>query len=161
MAIFEPVSAEYSRCNLAAWKHLQLPAEWLLQMFFHSACNGKLCGGKEGKCGDALYGVYRDYYRLRGSGPAPFPSAAWRKYKEGYLAGGVRPVHHSEEYRSREKPAYRIVKREYEKLLPVLQKLATIQEQATKSKPLGQESSPSTAGRRRERPPLPPFYPGC
>ena len=42
----------------------------------------------------------------------------------------MRPVHHSEEYRSREEPAYRIVKREYEKLLPVLQKLATLQEQA-------------------------------
>ena len=130
MAVFEPISPEYSRCNLAAWKHLQLPVEWLFQMFLHSATENSAAEKRENA--ETLFMEYLEVVTAcADQGLLPFTSAAWRRYKEEYLAGGVRPVHHSEEYRLREKPAYRIVKREYEKLLPVLQKLATIREQAT------------------------------
>ena len=53
-------------------------------------------------------------------GVLPFNNVVWRRYLESYLAGGVRPVHHSKLYRLREQPAYRIVKREYERVLPIL-----------------------------------------
>jgi uridine kinase len=154
MAVFEPVSAEYSRCNLAAWKHRQLPPEWLFRMFWHSARDNSVPGNsvsdnygpddfvqssstpgnpapEKRKNREALFTEYlATVTAWAEQGLLPFPGATWCTYLEEYLAGGIRPVHHSEEYRSREEPAYRIVKREYEKLLPVLQKLATLQEQA-------------------------------
>jgi len=122
--IFEPISKEYSRCNLAAWKYLQLPPEWLFRIFHHSAAE---------KRGDRVE-LFLEYLEIvtacADQGLLPFTGAAWRRYKESYLAGGVRPVHHSASYRRREKPAYRIVKREYERLLPVWQRLAALPDQA-------------------------------
>ena len=62
-------------------------------------------------------------YRLLRSVPkrcASFDSGEWRSYLDHYLAGGVRPLHHSAPYRLREQPAYRVIKREYERLVPVL-----------------------------------------
>lgn len=146
--VFEPISAEYSRCNLAAWKHRQLPPEWLFRMFWHSAPVNSTTGNsvpknfaqdnsvpdnsppEKRKKAEVLFTDYlATVTACADRGLLPFTGAAWCRYLEEYLAGGVRPVQHSEEYRLREQPAYRIVKREYEKLLPVLQKLATIQEQ--------------------------------
>jgi uridine kinase len=151
--VFEPISAEYSRCNLAAWKYWQLPPEWLFRMFFHSAPDNYVPGNsvpknfaqdnsvpdnfppEKRKDAETLFTEYLETVSACAEqGLLPFPGPAWRKYLEEYLAGGVRPVHHSEAYRLREEPAYRIVKREYEKLLPVLQKLATLQEQARQEK---------------------------
>lgn len=137
--VFEPISAEYSRCNLAAWKQLQLPPEWLFQIFFHSAPGNSVLDNsapgnsvpEKGKNAEALFMEYLAIVTAcADQGLLPFSGATWRKYLEEYLAGGVRPVHHSEAYRLKEEPAYRIVKREYEKLLPVLQKLAAIRERA-------------------------------
>ncbi|HHT48594.1 MAG TPA: hypothetical protein GXZ98_04800 [Firmicutes bacterium] len=120
ITVFEPISAEYSRCNLAAWKDLQLPPEWLCQIFIHSASAKR----------EKAEVLFREYLEIVAAcadqALLPFTGASWRRYQESYLAGGVRPVHHSKPYRLRERPAYRVVKRKYEQLLPVLQKLAAI-----------------------------------
>lgn len=122
--LFEPISAEYSRCNLAAWKCSKLPLEWLFQIFYHSASEKR-------EKAETLLGEYLDIVTACADNDLlPFSTAVWRRYKNDYLAGGVRPVHHSEPYRLREHPAYRLVKREYEKLLPVLQMLAAFSDQA-------------------------------
>jgi uridine kinase len=124
MEVFEEISAEYSRCNLAAWKYLQLPPEWLFRIFYHSAAEKR-------KDAALLFREYLDTVTACADNDLlPFTGAAWRRYKDSYLAGGVRPVHHSEAYRLSEDPAYRIVKREYEKVLPVLQRLAALPDQA-------------------------------
>ena len=118
--VFEAISAEYSRCNLAAWKHAKLPPEWLFQMFCHSM-------SAERESAEPLFGEYLNIVTAGvNKGLLPFTSRAWRKYLESYLAGGVRPVHHSASYRISEHPAYRVVKREYGKLLPVLQTLVAL-----------------------------------
>ena len=118
--VFEPISAEYSRCNLAAWKQLQLPPEWLFQIFFHSAPGNSVLDNsapgnsvpEKGKNAEALFMEYLAIVTAcADQGLLPFSGATWRKYLEEYLAGGVRPAHHSEAYRLKEQPAYRIVKR--------------------------------------------------
>ncbi|NLW55221.1 MAG: hypothetical protein GX050_01140 [Firmicutes bacterium] len=122
--VFEPISPAYSRCNLAAWKDWQLPPEWLYQIFQHSATEKR----------EKVEPLFMEYLQIvtacAEQGILPFNSVAWRSYMDNYLADGVRPVHHSEAYRLREEPAYRIVKREYERLLPVLQRLVAIPKQA-------------------------------
>lgn len=124
MEVFEEISAEYSRCNLAAWKRRKLPPEWLFRMFDHSASEKR-------ENAAMLFMEYLDIVTACADNDLlPFSDAAWRRYKDSYLAGGVRPVHHSEPYRLSEHPAYRIVKREYGKLLPVLQRLAAFSDQA-------------------------------
>ena len=85
-------------------------------------------------------------------GLLPFSGATWRKYLEEYLAGGVRPVHHSEAYRLKEQPAYRIVKRTYEKLLPVLQKLAAIRERAIQEQTIQKRDSREEAIQKQAGP---------
>lgn len=120
MQVFEPVCYEYCRCNLPAWKHLNLPLEWLFQMFHHSALE---------KRGDAEV-IFMEYLDIittcANSANLPFSSEAWQKYRNAYITDGIRPVHHSEIYRATEHPAYRIVKSEFAMLLPVLQVLATL-----------------------------------
>lgn len=113
--LFEPISTEYSRCNLAAWKYWQLPPEWVFQIFQRSAAEKR----------EKAEPLFMEYLQIVTAcaerGVLPFNGVEWRRYMDCYLAGGVRPVHHSEAYRLREQPAYRIVKRGYEQLLPVLQ----------------------------------------
>src|SRR5690554_3017813 len=124
MEVFEAISAEYSRCNLAAWKRWKLLPEWLFQIFYHSALEKR-------ENAETLFKEYLDTVSACAQKDLlPFNIAVWRKYKDSYLVDGVRPVHHSEAYRLSEDPAYRIVKSEYLKLLPVLQKLAAFSDLA-------------------------------
>lgn len=124
MEVFEEISAEYRRCNLAAWKRWKLPPEWLFQMFYHSALEKR-------ENAEKLFMEYLDTVSACVQKDLlPFNIAVWRKYKDSYLVGGVRPVHHSEPYRRSEHPAYRLVKNEYGKLLPVLQRIAAFSDQA-------------------------------
>jgi uridine kinase len=156
--VFEPISAEYSRCNLAAWKQLQLPPEWLFQIFFHSAPGNSVLDNsapgnsvpEKGKNAEALFMEYLAIVTAcADQGLLPFSGATWRKYLEEYLAGGVRPAHHSEAYRLKEQPAYRIVKREYEKLLPVLQKLAAIRERVIQEQTIQEQAMGEKAAQKQ------------
>jgi uridine kinase len=122
--VFEPISAKFSRCNLAAWKEQHLPLEWLDRIFWHSASE------KREEAGPLFMEYLQTVTACAEQGVLPFNREEWRGYLDSYLAGGVRPVHHSEAYRQREKPAYRVVKREYERLLPVFQRLVAIPKQA-------------------------------
>lgn len=116
--VFEPISSEYSRCNLAAWKYWQLPPEELFQMFLRSASE------KRENAGPLFLEYLQVVTACTDKGVLPFTRVEWERYIDSYLAGGVRPVHHSAPYRLREQPAYRIIKREDEKLLPVLRRRA-------------------------------------
>ena len=176
MAVFEPVSAEYSQCNLAAWKHRQLPPEWLFRMFWHSARDNSVPGNsvsdnygpddfvqssstpgnpapEKRKNREALFTEYLATVTACGTGPAPFPGHL--VHVSGGVSGGrIRPVHHNEEYRSREEPAYGL-SNEYEKLLPVAKSprfRQAIQEQTVQShrhrRPGGRRPRPLAAPSR-------------
>lgn len=118
--VFEAISDEYSRCNIDAWKYLKLPSDWLLQMFYHTA---SIKRDKQ----EAFFMECLDIVaECVNGGFLPFNIEEWEKYRELYMAGGIRPVHHSETYRFNESPAYRIVKNEYVSLLALLQALASM-----------------------------------
>jgi len=111
--LYEPVSADIVRVNLASWKFHGFPAEWLFRMMAHSAVEKQ--GGEP---------LFRELLQ-KAETVVPFP-AAWKKYAEEYLKGDFSPVHHSEAYRQAEHPAYRIIGSHFVKLFPILQKAAEV-----------------------------------
>lgn len=115
--LFEDICKEYSRVNLAAWKEKGLPPQWIFQMFFLTA--------SEGSCGtEKLLDSYLEAVgELAIEGQLPFDSAQWEKYSREYKENGRHPVHHSDSYRKKEKPAYRIVHKSYVRLIPILSAL--------------------------------------
>ncbi|MBQ2879481.1 MAG: hypothetical protein IJE27_02195, partial [Anaerotignum sp.] len=111
--LYEPVSADVVRVNLAAWKYHGIPVAWLFRMMAHSAAE------KQG--GESLF---REL--LQKAEPiVPFP-AEWKAYMAEYLKGDLSPVHHSENYREKEQPAYRIIGSHFVPVFPILQKAAAV-----------------------------------
>lgn len=112
-ALYERISNEVCRINLSAWKGLNLPMEWLLQLFIHSC--------------KPLPNALNRFFAFLGSVDAlcaadalPFGMDEWKLAKEDYLRLGVHPVHHSDVYRAAEKPAYRVMDAAFLRLLPLL-----------------------------------------
>ena len=111
--LYERISNEVCRLNLQAWKGQNLPMEWLLQLFLHSC--------------KPLPNAQNRFFAFLGSVDAlcaadalPFGMDEWKIAKEEYLHKGVRPLHHSEIYREKEKPAYRVMDASFLRLLPLL-----------------------------------------
>lgn len=117
--VFEPLSGAYCRCDIAAWKGRGLPADWLWGMFAHTAAEGPPAGGTavHAACLAAVE-------TLAEAGELPFSAAAWRAFRRETPPAGV--PRHSETYRLRERPAYRVVDALYAPLLPVLETLAAL-----------------------------------
>ncbi len=112
-ALYERISNEVCRLNIRAWKGQSLPMEWLLQLFVRS-CR-------------PLPNAQNRFFAFLGSVDAlcaadglPFGSDEWKAAKEDYLREGVRPMHHSDAYRTAEKPAYRVMDTTFLRLLPLL-----------------------------------------
>ena len=113
--LWEPISVDICRVNLAAWKYHGMPVEWLFQMF--AASFGKRENGES---------LFWEYLKTAGSvWKAENRSAEeLETYLSDYMKEGLHPVHHSDIYREAEQPAYRIVDRKFEKLFPILRKVA-------------------------------------
>ena len=109
----EAISPELCRVNLRAWKAAGLPEEWLLHMFLDT-CQPR--PDWEARFEARL----ADLGALPGDGRLPFSADAWHREKQAYLAQGLHAVHHSDAYREREKPAYRLILSRYGRLLPLL-----------------------------------------
>jgi len=102
LPLTESIAPDICRVNLAAWKHATLPADWLAALFLQSCAplpDGPARMEKALGCLD----------RLAASGSLPFSAADWQREKQAYLAGGIRPLHHSDRYRQAEAPAYRVL----------------------------------------------------
>ncbi len=112
LPLFEVISPAIARANLAAWKAANLPAEWLFRMFLHTA--------KVPQGGDDLLSQHLAEASALLKEAAPFPCAAWEEALAAWRDAGMPAVHHSETYREQEKPAYRIVRREFMCILPIL-----------------------------------------
>ena len=119
--LYETISDDYVRINLAAWKKRELPSAWLLEMFKASAVKSPTAAEK-----------FEAYLTKAGTSlkRAGFSAQEWISFLENYREEGIKPVHHSEVYREKEQPAYRVVSSHFVRLLPILEKVAE-----TKSSP--------------------------
>lgn len=116
--LYENISPDFARVNIAAWKQRGLPARWLFEMFKASvapADNGRERLLENLKRAETLLPC------------AKISKVAWLEYITEYEKRSMPAVHHSEQYRRAEKPAYRLVHRRLLRLLPGLERLSTVQ----------------------------------
>ena len=113
----QPISADYCRISLPAWREAGFPADWLLRMFLLSA----QASAAEGQTHFSAY--LEESETLAAAGLLPFSSEALRDYLCAY--GKPHAVHHSDAYRAAEHPAYRVVTHACADLVPLLQKIAS------------------------------------
>lgn len=112
--LYEQIHDKVCRINLREWKRRNMPINWLFRMFVDSAVFTDIHGEENfSKC-------LKEAEELIKEGRFSFNLTDWEKAsKQG-------PVHHSEVYRQKEHPAYRIVCSRYIRLLPILEKLAEL-----------------------------------
>lgn len=108
--LFEDISENVSRVNLAAWKAANLPAEWLFRMFVHTT--SVPMGGA-----DLLAQYIAEAAAIAGHLPG------WDDALNTWRDAGMPAVHHTGAYRAVEHPAYRIVNGRFQCILPILQRL--------------------------------------
>ena len=108
--IFEPISPDVARVNIAAWKASGLPAEWLFRMFVHTA--SVPLGGES---------LLTQYIQEAAVVASTLPD--WQETLTTWQEAGMPAVHHSEAYRAGEHTAYRIVNGRFQCIMPLLQRL--------------------------------------
>ena len=109
--LFERISPDVCRVNLGAWKREGKSPELLFEMFKSSA--KIMHNGAE----EFEENLSTAHLILKEKMPA-FDEKAWQDFLSEYRKMGCPPVHHSDDYRGRENPHYRIVKiTELEKIL--------------------------------------------
>ena len=99
--VTEFIASEVCRVNLKAWKKLDLPWQWLFNLFVESASFSD---------GDARFISYVNEWRNFIDEEITYPTPPV-------------PVHHSQEYRDAEKPAYRVISGPWVRLIPILLQL--------------------------------------
>ena len=110
LPLFEAISENVARVNIAAWKAANLPAEWLFRMFVHTA--SVPMGGPE---------LLTQYITEATALVSHLPG--WEETLAAWQEAGMPAVHHTEAYRTAEHPAYRIVNGRFRCILPLLQQL--------------------------------------
>ncbi|MBE5810681.1 MAG: hypothetical protein E7318_07075 [Clostridiales bacterium] len=110
LPLFENISDNVARVNIAAWKAADLPAEWLFRMFVRTA--SVPMGGMT---------LLEQYIAEASAIVSDLPG--WDETLAAWRAAGMPAVHHSEAYRAGEHPAYRIVNGRFRCILPLLQRL--------------------------------------
>lgn len=115
---YEQIHPGVCRVSLRAWKREQLPLEWLFQMFAETAANPPEQGEQ----------VFRECLetveRLVGEREVNITGEQWNDFLLKYPLQQPQAVHHSENYRNREHPAYRLVCSRFIRVLPALQAIA-------------------------------------
>ncbi len=106
----EQISDNVTRINLASWKANNLPLDWLFNMFVASC--------KVENNGQEKFNEYLSMAeKIINTTKVNFNKEDWNNFLKDY---DNKAVHHSEQYRSKEKPAYRIVNSAYAELIPIL-----------------------------------------
>lgn len=112
----ENISDDICRINLSAWMYNSLPLEWLFNIFLMSSMKAP--------DGD---NVFEDSLSAADSmilnSIQNFSYFDWTQYLDEYKKNGIHAVHHSDEYRTNEKPAYRIINRKFTYLIPLLMQI--------------------------------------
>ncbi len=117
--LYEEISTNVCRVNLAPWKGSGVPEEWLFRMFVSSA---KKTAGSE----DLFFQYLKDAEGIVQNKKLSFGEDEWKVFVTKYKENGIRAVHHSEVYRDREKPAYRIIDSSFLRVFPILQKASVV-----------------------------------
>lgn len=101
--LYELLSDNYCRVNIAGWKYRNLSEESLLDLFFESVSNSKY-SVKEDICyvfklaADVIFdNCSKDFFK------------AWKDTLDEYIRSGIHAVHHSDHYREVYSPSYRVV----------------------------------------------------
>lgn len=115
LPLLESISENVSRANLSAWKASGLPAEWLFRMFVHTA--------SVPQDGADLLERYIAETSAVLAEAARFPLSAWEEVLGAWREAGMPAVHHTDAYRAKEQPAYRIVNARFGCILPILTRL--------------------------------------
>jgi len=111
----EYISPDVCRVNLGAWKRLGLNPDWLWNLFVSSVF-------EDSQTRKDIFENYLDQAgRQAQLGAFPFSNAKWENYIKEYTG---KPVRHSEIYREKEKPAYRILSGWAVTMLPILESMA-------------------------------------
>lgn len=113
--VFECLSDNVARVDLGVWKNIGMPGEWLFNMFAASAGVKKdafLDFKKYLLCAEEAF-----------DGKVCFGIDEWRGFLAEYRARGGGAVHHSDLYREKEKPAYRIVNGRFLRIFTLLERL--------------------------------------
>lgn len=112
--LYEQIHPGMCRVSLAAWKREQLPLEWLFRMFAETAANPP-------KQGEQVFRECLDTVERLVEGHAVHITVEeWKGFLAGYPQNRPEAVHHSENYRDREHPAYRLVCSRFLRVLPIL-----------------------------------------
>lgn len=122
LPLWEPISSQVCRVNLAAWKQRELPLEWIFRMF---AASASISVDRQQATDQFLaYLNTADMLIQTGQLPVSFLAEEWSDALSAYKKSGMTAVHHSDAYRQAEYPAYRIIRYEYVRLLPILEAVA-------------------------------------
>lgn len=113
--LYEPVSGDFARVNIAQWKQRGLKADWLFKLFCLSAVHDENSREK------LLQNIRTVECMLSHT---HISRVEWDEYITDYVNQGLPAVHHSDVYRQAERPAYRLVKLPLLRLLPVLELVA-------------------------------------
>ena len=117
--LYEYVSPDFCRVNIAAWKNCAMAKEWLFEMF-------RITAGQKSPANDNFSGFIKIAEETAKSGGFPFRYENWRRFIEDYEKNGIRPIHHSDNYRNNEYPAYRIISSQFIRLFPLLKDLSEL-----------------------------------
>ncbi|WP_101909859.1 uridine kinase family protein [Marasmitruncus massiliensis] len=117
--LYEKISPDRCRVNLFAWKERGLPPEWLFRMFAGSA---SMPSGTDAEFRRLL----KEAGLLCAAGAMPFSCHDWENELNTYWGAGGGAVHHSEQYRISEHPAYRLVCTRFIRLFPLLERMAKL-----------------------------------
>lgn len=117
--IAEFIAPEVCRVNLAAWKRLDLPWEWLFNLFVESAIAPMpAISYHSGLNPESMFYKYVN---------------EWSNFARDNELGLIfsfdenqkpQPIHHSQKYRDAEKPAYRVISGAFTGLIPILAALS-------------------------------------
>lgn len=119
LPLTSPLGGGLFRIELAAWRAMVLPGEWLFSLVLSSA---ERTEGSE----QAFIARLEEATRLLSEGHYAITADALRREAAALRAFGIRPVSHSAAYREAEHPAYRILDSRSLRLIPILAAVAAI-----------------------------------
>ena len=126
--LYEWIHPDVCRVNLAAWKREQLPLKWLFRMFAMSADNQPEDGRRMFReCVESVGTLIEEQEIERGTERGTgLTGEKWHSFLSKYPVDQPAAVHHSEEYRRKERPAYRLVCGRFVRMFPILQAIAKL-----------------------------------
>lgn len=116
MPLYENISDDYCRVNLAPWKKAGLSGKWLFKMFAASI-------GETHRDEALLLKYLNAADSVVQKGSTDISPEHWQQVIRKYKADGMPAVHHSDLYRQANSPSYRVVSRRVMRLLPILEKV--------------------------------------